>query len=432
MSASLPGETREERESQGGGLSVVLSGGDEQSEPESLNENLPVVGETHENAEGAEAERRKAPPASALPCQYNHNCIEKEKNQKPSTFHLTPNQKRIRHKLIMGIEWMVRKHGIERVGVLTLSFGVPGSGKGSYETWALRQKAKQRKFVQNRWRSFRTNVVAKRYEDFICVFELQRDWVWHIHVVVATKEDIRTGTDIETLSNYKLPYWLRRGKHLRNDALAAEWKALREVSCRYRFGRVELLPIKKSGQAVGFYLGDYLVKTYNCLSPGQRCRLVRFSERINGAISNNFTIHGLAQLIHRTRLKIAARILQFQEYGDFADYFGPRWNYMLKNAIAWIPVPFRFPKGAFESGFSCIVLADYGEHPEKYLDERGKEKLRDASRELWRRLEETFEDDSEARLRHQVMMVPGDNTGDGPVTPDDLQSPMFHGSEDSF
>lgn len=431
MIANLPGEHREERESQGGGLIPLLSGGVEQSEPESLIETLPVTPVAHEDAEGAGAERGGAAPASALPCQYNHNCIGKEKYQKPSTSNLTPNQKRIRHKLIMGIEWMVRKHGIERVGVLTLSFGVPGSGKGSYETWALRQKAKQWKFVQNRWHSFRTNVVAKRYEDFTCVFELHRDRVWHIHVVVATKEDIRTGTDIETLSNYKLPYWLRRGKHLRNDALAAEWKALREVSCKYRFGRVELLPIKKSGQAVGRYLGDYLVKTYNCLSRGQRCRLVRFSERINGAISNIFTIHGLGQLIHRTRLKIAARMVQFEEYSDFADYFGPRWNYLLKNAIAWIPIPFRFLKGAFESGFAGILLADFAERPGIYLDERGKKKMEDVSRELWRRLEETFEEDSEARLKHQAM-VAGDNTGNGPVTPDDLQDDLFHTSKNPF
>ncbi len=50
---------------------------------------------------------------------------------------------------------------------------------------------------------------------------------------------IRTGTDVETLSNYKLPYWMRRGKHLRNEVLAAEWQVLRETCCKYRFGRVE-------------------------------------------------------------------------------------------------------------------------------------------------------------------------------------------------
>jgi hypothetical protein len=259
MNANPPGEPRKETVSQGGGVSVSFSGGDERSEPE--NAICPVSQvDLHGHAEGAASERGAAAPAAALPCQYNDNCIEKEKYPKPSAASLTPSRKRIRQKMIMAVEWMVRKHGIERVGLLTLSFGVPGSGKGSFETWALRQQAKEWDFVQNRWHSFCTNVVAKRYQDWVCVFELHGDRVWHIHVVVATKENIRTGTDIEMLSNYRLPYWLRRGKHLRNEALAAEWRVLREVSCKYRFGRVELLPVRKTAQAVGFYLGDYLSK----------------------------------------------------------------------------------------------------------------------------------------------------------------------------
>jgi len=130
------------------------------------------------------------------------------------------------------------------------------------------------------------------------VFEMHRDRVWHLHVVVATKEDIRTGANIEVLSNYKLPPWKRRGKHLRKEFLAAEWKTLRETACKYHFGIVELLPVKKSGQAVGLYLGDYLVKTYNATQDGKRCRLVRFAKGINRAIGSKFSIHSLGNLIH--------------------------------------------------------------------------------------------------------------------------------------
>jgi hypothetical protein len=339
---------------------------------------------------------------AALPCQYNHNCTEKGQYQKPSRARLTPNQKKLRHKMILAIDWMVRKHGLEKVGVLTLSFGVPGSGKGSYETWALRQQAKVWKFVQARWHSFCTHVVVKRYADWVCVFEMHGDRVWHLHVVVATKADIRTGTDIETLSNYKLPYWLRRGKHLRNEALAAEWRELRVVSCRYRFGRVELLPVKKTGEAVGHYLGDYLVKTYNVMTPGQRCRLIRFSRNINNAISNKFTVLGIGNLIYRTRLKIAAGMLRLADYGDFADYFGPQWNYYLKNTFAWIPLPVRFAKGDYESGVAAQVLARYAENPKLYLDDAGKAKIDQVASELWRHLRESLEENQEARLKYQA------------------------------
>jgi hypothetical protein len=372
----------------------------------------------------ADAPARSAGSSAALPCQYNDKCIGEQERWKWSPSQLTPNRKLMWFKMVLGIEWMVRKYGLERVGLLTLSFGVPGSGKGSSETFELRQQAKQWKFVQGRWHSFRTNVVADRYSDWICVFEQHRDRVWHLHVVVVTKEDIRTGTNIEVLSDYKLPYQERRGKHLRNEALALEWKTLRQVCRKYRFGRVELLPVRKTAQAVGRYLGGYLVKTYEALPAGERHRLIRFSSGINGAISNKFSIWSLGNLIYRTRLKIVADMVGFQDYGDFADYFGPRWHFRLKNIIRWVPMPFRFLKGDFESGLALRTLRAYAQAPKLCLDEREQAKIGDVSREMWRRLEETFDENSDALLQLRSL-CPGDNTGDGPATPDGLQSDLF-------
>jgi hypothetical protein len=101
-------------------------------------------------------------------------------------------------------------------------------------------------------------------------------------------------------------------------------------------------------------------------------------------------INSLGTLIHRTRLKMAAAMLNFREYGDFADYFGPRWNYYIKDALAWIPIPFRFGKGEFEAGLAGKMLAVYAENPERFLDDREKSKLADVSRSLWRRFNETL------------------------------------------
>jgi hypothetical protein len=361
--------------------------------------------------------------AAGLPCLYYDNCIEEGRKQKREYVRLTPNQKTIRLKVILAIESMVRKYGQERVGLLTLSFGVPGSGKGSYETWALREQAKSWKFVQNRWHSFRTNVIAKRYADWVCVFEQHRDQVWHLHVVVVTKEDIRTGTVIAVLSDYTLPYWLRRGKDLRNEALAAEWKALREACCHYRFGRAELLPLKKSGEALGFYLAGYLVKTYSKLAAGQRCRLVRFSQSIGSKFRDKFTVHSLGSLIHRIRLRIAARMLGFQDYGDFAEYFGPKWNHLLKGALAGIPMPFRFHKSDFATGVAQRTLLAYAAAPKQYLEAKDHPRVDAVASELLRRLEEVLAD-SEKRLKLRAFSL-GDNTGDGPATESDKQSDLF-------
>jgi hypothetical protein len=385
MSANPPGETREETVSQGGGAIAALSGGDERSEPESQTSSPPVVGETHAHTEGSGAERGGAAPASDLPCQYSDNCIGNGIGRFQSV-PLSPYRKKSLHRLEMAIEWMAQKHGIERVGLLTLSFGVPGSGRGSLETFLLREQAKDLEFVQARWHSFCSNVVMKRYQDWICILEPHKDGVWHIHVVVATKEDIRTGTDVETLSNYRLPYWLRRGKHLRNEALAAEWKALRETACKYRFGRVELLPIKKTKEAFARYLGKYLTKTFHLIPPGRRHRLIRYSRGIGRHFAMRFSINSLGNLLYRTRLRMAAAMLDFRDYGLFADCFGPRWNYYLRDIIASIPIPLRFGKGEFESGMAAKRLALYVADPLAFLEAESKQKVAAASRMLWFKL----------------------------------------------
>ena len=112
--------------SQGGGVLVSFSGGDERSEPENAIGPVSQV-DLHGRAEGAAAEAHGGAvrAAAALPCQYSDNCIGSGIGRFQSV-PLSPYRKKSRHRLEMAIEWMVEKHGLERVGLLTLSFGVPG------------------------------------------------------------------------------------------------------------------------------------------------------------------------------------------------------------------------------------------------------------------------------------------------------------------
>jgi hypothetical protein len=98
------------------------------------------------------------------------------------------------------------------------------------------QPAKQAE-MQKGWRSGcraepGTHFIANRYPARASVLETQVDGVWHFHVVVVTKFDNRTGTDVATLTNYKLPWGIRRRKQYRNAALGAEWQASRETCCK--------------------------------------------------------------------------------------------------------------------------------------------------------------------------------------------------------
>jgi len=327
---------------------------------------------------------------------------------------------------------MVREYGVNHVGLLTLTFGVPGSGRGSEATRELREQAKDLEFVQERWHSLNTNIIAKRYPNWACVLETHKDGVWHLHVVVVTKPDIRTGTDVETLTNYKLLPWKRRGKHLRNEALAAEWRALREIACKYRFGRIELMPIRKSGEAVARYLGSYLAKSFKLLAGGRKSRLVRFSRGISKQFTMVYSIWNLPNLIYRTRLKMAAYMLNFEDYGDFADYFGPRWHSYLGDIIAGIPVPFKFKKGDFENGVAIKILRDYSENPFPHLDADTKRQLAAVNSALLQKFSDlAFDDVADMRWR-ESRPVEADNIDVGPLTADDLQNELLAVSDDPF
>ncbi|HEX3716571.1 MAG TPA: hypothetical protein VH595_01275 [Verrucomicrobiae bacterium] len=258
----------------------------------------------------------------------------------------------------------------------------------------MREKAKELEFVQKRWHSLLSNVIANRYGDWVCVLEMHSDGVWHFHVVVSVEADIRTGTDIETLTNYSLPYKMRRGVRFRNEALATEWSHLRGVCCKYRFGRAELMPIKKNGEALARYVAGYLAKSWARVPSGRKSRLVRLSRSLSGNITMRFSPNTLGNLIYRTRLKIAASMLHFDGYDDFEDYLGARWHCYLSDIIAAIPMPLRFAKGDFESGLAARLLSEYAADPYPYLDEAGKKKMLTAQSDLMRKFSELAFDGS--------------------------------------
>ena len=56
---------------------------------------------------------------------------------------------------------------------------------------------------------------------------------------------------------------------------------------------------------------------------------------------------------------MAAGMLHFREYADFADYFGSRWHYYLGDIIAGIPMPFVFAPDYFQTGIAAKVLRLY-------------------------------------------------------------------------
>jgi hypothetical protein len=145
-----------------------------------------------------------------------------------------------------------------------------------------------------------------------------------------------------------------------------------------------------------------------------------------------FSPHTLGNLLHRTRLKLAASMLHFQEYGDLADYFGSRWHYYLGAIIASIPVPLVFGKGQFESGVAAMMLREFAQDPFPYLDEAGKKNMIAAHSALLGKFTElAFDEAAEARWEESRPME-ADNIDVGPATETDLQSDLIEASGNPF
>jgi hypothetical protein len=111
------GEPHEETLSQGGGLQLLLSGGDERSEPESQTKSPHPARRPHGQTEGAEAERGEAATASALPCLFVTTASEEGKPLLPGP------RKKQADALTENIKWMAETFGKDHVGFLTLTLG---------------------------------------------------------------------------------------------------------------------------------------------------------------------------------------------------------------------------------------------------------------------------------------------------------------------
>lgn len=129
---------------------------------------------------------------------------------------------------------------------------------------------------------------------------------------------------------------------------------------------------------------------------------------------------------------MAGAMLNFKDYGLFADIFGPRWNYYLRDIVASIPIPLVFGKGSFESGVAAKMLAEYAADPFPYLGPETKKKMMEPSRMMWRKFEElTFDGPATAHWQ-TVRPDEADNIDVGLVTETDFQDDLFEISNNPF
>lgn len=232
----------------------------------------------------------------------------------------TTQQKRAAQALMLNVDAFIHKHGLSRVGFLTLTFA---------------DHVIDYKEAQSRFNSLNTGVLSKRYKGrYIRVMERQKSGRIHYHLLVAVGADIRTGFNFVAVKNgdYRSA----------GNALRAEWAFWNQVAKKYRFGRTELRPIKKTAQAVGYYIGKYIGKHYdNRKEQDKGARLVSYGS-FAAMCSQRFSFVSRQASAFRMKCATFAHMLFF--YGrvkaptyEALKIFNPKWIWHYRETIYQLP-----------------------------------------------------------------------------------------------
>jgi hypothetical protein len=221
---------------------------------------------------------------------------------------------------------MVEKFGIDCIGFLTLTFA---------------DDVQNHKEAAKRFNSLATGVLNTRYSQWVRVSERQKSGRWHFHLVVVCKQDIRRGVDFAAIA--------KRDYKSANGALRAEWSFWRNTAKKYGFGRSELLPVKKTGEALAAYVAKYISKGFAYRRADDKgARLVSYSKNARVCGSRFSFVGGKVQAWRlRCRLFLAHTYHGYYQkclvdgltplpaftYDDMPLLFGKRWAWRLRDRI---------------------------------------------------------------------------------------------------
>lgn len=178
--------------------------------------------------------------------------------------------------LFQCIKWLAESFGDERVGFLTLTCG-------DYDAAGRFVKIEDRAEASRRFNSLLTGILRDRYRCGVTVMERHKDGGIHFHLVCVTSGNIRRGFNWESYDRLQGEVKRRERKGWTAQQVGAsaslreEWEFWRDRAAAYGFGRCQMLPMRKNGEAMGRYVGKYIGKAWDNRRPeDQGARLVRY------------------------------------------------------------------------------------------------------------------------------------------------------------
>lgn len=145
----------------------------------------------------------------------------------------------------------------------------------------------------------------------------------HFHVlgILTGTPDIRTGLDFEKIA--------KKDYRSAPEALRDIWAYLRDTLPAYGFGRAELLPVKKTGEAVAAYVSKYIEKNvWNRLPEDAHKKLVRYIGWNGQQLRpNDFSWGSPRATAWRSKTAECAGLIGIESPEMAAAALGPRWAF---------------------------------------------------------------------------------------------------------
>lgn len=263
--------------------------------------------------------------AEGLPCLSSNISIT-------PTNELSTQHKKSATVLALSVNKLALKFGLENLGFLTLTF---------------RDHVVDPSEAQKRLNSLLSNVIKKRYREYLGVMERQKSGRIHYHLLLVLDKDIRQGFNFQKAQ--------KRDYSSANPALRAEWAFWRKTAPAYRFGRSELLPIKSNEVCIARYVGKYISKHIEARDPMDKgARLVRYSRGARAG-TTRFMFVSDGSAAWRRKVALFAEIVgewfgvHVEDMDQLRAHLGPTWGYKWREFILDLPDPGE-EKGAGTGG----------------------------------------------------------------------------------
>lgn len=241
---------------------------------------------------------------------------------------LQPRHFKVAYALGHNVKRFFAHHPFETCGFLTLTFASDVDARTA----------------SKRFKNLKDGILRLHFDAWIGVTERTARGRIHFHLLIATRSDIRSGFDFDSLTaaqqlaaarDYGPAHReaTRRYSQSACPALRHIWAMLRQKAPAYGFGRTEFSPLRTNAEAVAHYVGKYIAKHVSQRHSGDERAKTVFCSAEDRRCTTLFAWHSPGATKWRKALAQVSNSLGCRSMDHLRQMFGPRWAFRLGEAV---------------------------------------------------------------------------------------------------